>query len=233
MAYIENGVYLGDGVAIPCTIGEETKTLIWAPVNCGYHKTDYPYGKMYQWGRKDGQGYAPSQNGNGRSDNGATAKFSSDALPETLAADTFYSKWSATEWTEENSPCPAGWRVPTLDDVKGVKAHYSNMVTVNSLQGRWICGANEYEAGMPNAIFLYAAGVLYTKYGTANCNGKGLHRGFSGHYYTSTLSGEGYAYYMAVESSYGVYWSTESNKTNACSVRCVKDEPQASSFSNN
>ncbi len=233
-AYIENGVYLGEGVAIPCKIGEETKTLIWAPVNCGYHPVDYPYGKLYQWGRKDGQGYAPYDNGNGSKDNGASAKFSNEDLPETLAADTFYSKWSATEWTEENNPCPAGWRVPTLDDVKGVKAHYSNMVSVNSLSGRWICGDNEYIEGMPNAIFLYAAGVLYAKYGTANCNGKGLFRGSSGHYYTSTLdNNNGQAYRMRVNGSNGVYFSSDGNKSNACSVRCVKDAPQASSFSNN
>ena len=31
--------------------------IIWAPVNCGYHETDFRYGKLYQWGRKYGQGY--------------------------------------------------------------------------------------------------------------------------------------------------------------------------------
>ena len=38
-AYIENGVYLGDGVALPAekdSEGNPTKYLIWAPVNCGY-----------------------------------------------------------------------------------------------------------------------------------------------------------------------------------------------------
>ena len=32
--------------------------VVWAPVNCGYHATDYPWGKLYQWGRKYGQGYS-------------------------------------------------------------------------------------------------------------------------------------------------------------------------------
>ena len=31
--------------------------IVWAPVNCGYHKNDFKYGKLYQWGRKYGQGY--------------------------------------------------------------------------------------------------------------------------------------------------------------------------------
>ena len=45
----EYGVNHGQGIKI----GE----TVWAPVNCGYHKDDYKYGKLYQWGRKYGQGY--------------------------------------------------------------------------------------------------------------------------------------------------------------------------------
>ena len=52
--YIADGVNYGKGIAI----GD----VVWAPVNCGYEApTDtykgYPYGKLYQWGRKYGQGY--------------------------------------------------------------------------------------------------------------------------------------------------------------------------------
>jgi len=31
-------------------------TIVWAPVNCGTD-ADHPWGLLYQWGRKDGQGY--------------------------------------------------------------------------------------------------------------------------------------------------------------------------------
>ena len=48
----EYGINWGKGTAIGSTV--------WAPVNCGYNKTDYPYGKLYQWGRKYGQGYDKS-----------------------------------------------------------------------------------------------------------------------------------------------------------------------------
>ena len=44
----EYGVNHGKGVVL----GRH----VWAPVNCGYHQTDFPYGKHYQWGRKYGQG---------------------------------------------------------------------------------------------------------------------------------------------------------------------------------
>ena len=46
--------------------GVEIDGVIWAPVNCGYHATDFKYGKLYQWGRKYGQGYAgPLYNADG------------------------------------------------------------------------------------------------------------------------------------------------------------------------
>ena len=48
----EYGINHGPGIAIG--------NVVWAPVNCGYHETDYPYGKLYQWGRKYGQGYSGS-----------------------------------------------------------------------------------------------------------------------------------------------------------------------------
>lgn len=37
--------------------GTEIAGIVWAPVNCGYHRKDFKYGKLYQWGRKYGQGY--------------------------------------------------------------------------------------------------------------------------------------------------------------------------------
>ena len=47
----EYGINHGGGIIID--------SIVWAPVNCGYHATDYPYGKLYQWGRLHGQGYGP------------------------------------------------------------------------------------------------------------------------------------------------------------------------------
>ena len=48
----EYGINRGKGIAIG--------SAVWAPVNCGFHEADYPYGKLYQWGRKYGQGYDSS-----------------------------------------------------------------------------------------------------------------------------------------------------------------------------
>lgn len=46
----EYGINHGKGI----TIGNVT----FAPVNCGFHEEDYPFGKLYQWGRMVGQGYS-------------------------------------------------------------------------------------------------------------------------------------------------------------------------------
>ena len=56
----------GPGTVLPSYIdeygvdhgpGTKIGETIWAPVNCGFHIIDYPYGKLYQWGRKHGQEY--------------------------------------------------------------------------------------------------------------------------------------------------------------------------------
>lgn len=43
----EHGINRGKGIQV--------YGVVWAPVNCGYHETDFPWGKLYQWGRSDGQ----------------------------------------------------------------------------------------------------------------------------------------------------------------------------------
>lgn len=53
--------------------GIEIRGTIWAPVNCGFHKEDFKYGKLYQWGRVDGQGYG---------DAGQTYGFEDAEIPE-------------------------------------------------------------------------------------------------------------------------------------------------------
>ena len=74
----EYGVNRGRGVLI----GE----AVWAPVNCGYHETDYKYGKLYQWGRMYGQGY----DGNLYNAQGKVTGTYSDAKVPTLKTGTAY-----------------------------------------------------------------------------------------------------------------------------------------------
>ena len=53
MSYVENGVYLGEGIAQP--EGSENQ-FVWAPVNCGY-TNDNKYGLLYKFGSNSGISY--------------------------------------------------------------------------------------------------------------------------------------------------------------------------------
>ena len=60
MSYVENGVYLGEGVALPSETdseGNPTKYLIWAPVNCRYDAQKNISADKYEGG------YNPCPNG--------------------------------------------------------------------------------------------------------------------------------------------------------------------------
>ena len=125
--------------------------VTWAPVNCGYHETDYPYGKLYQWGRNEGQGY--SDDGHYYPKDDATTpdlKMYID-LGEYPEDNVFYlteielcnGQWMygpdgfafdrTTDWNDlEKSerfkdypgignPCPRGWRVPIYEELSSLK----------------------------------------------------------------------------------------------------------------
>ncbi len=140
--------------------------------------------------------------------------------------------WSATDditnwnivvttgriWKEENDPSPAGWRVPTLDDIK--KLLDENKVTIEWTAVNEINGTRFTDQVTGNSIFLpavgfrnYETGILY------NVGSYGRYWGNSA--YTRDDDDAG-AYYMAIHSSepdwgcgYRLYGR---------SIRCVKNE---------
>ena len=135
----EYGVNHGKGTAIGMAI--------WAPVNCGYHETDFKYGKLYQWGRKYGQGYSGDiydVNGNyvgGVSDatvpaiedggiSAITGQHKSNANVFYTSSSEYNYDWLYPQdsklWNSgsesnpsktEYDPCPNGWRVPTYAEL--------------------------------------------------------------------------------------------------------------------
>ena len=124
-AYIENGVYYGDGIALPKS-SDGQETLIWAPVNCGYDE-NHKYGLLYQWGRKYGQGYENedteptlvneqlSSAADGSSDANKSNFYYGNSDWLTPKDDNlWYNNTTGASTTKtEYDPCPAGWRVPT------------------------------------------------------------------------------------------------------------------------
>lgn len=104
------------------------RTVLWAPVYCGY-SPEHPNGLLYQYGRAAGQPYYPA----------ATSSSVCKTGPVLDPADEFFYKSSGewysgtalTFWPEKEgdagyvegkigSPCPSGWRLPTLAEAKGL-----------------------------------------------------------------------------------------------------------------
>lgn len=101
----EYGINHGGGIVID--------SIVWAPVNCGYHATDYPYGKLYQWGRIHGQGYGPPYDEHAdttyRDKTTATFKPGGEKLtvaearkPENKNVHYVDSEWTKFNWTRNN-----------------------------------------------------------------------------------------------------------------------------------
>lgn len=228
-AYVdEYGIHRGRGVLID--------GVVWAPVNCGYRPAvtvdrGYPYGKMYQWGRKYGDGYSLNY------DNTVATKVEGGAVAIADAADgTFYtitggnnlSNWfSDTEYSavwdggssespvkSDYDPCPDGWRVPTQKEMRSLVANKSEWTTVGSQNGYWYSGSTAYAEGVP-AVFFPAVGWLAH-------TGIGQSRGSMGRYWTSTVYSTGTIYHLSFANS-GSSNIPLTGTVYGCAVRCVAD----------
>ena len=185
----EYGVNHGKGTAIGMAI--------WAPVNCGYHKDDYKYGKLYQWGRRYGQGYDENDASVPTIEEGGisaiTGQHKSKSNVFFTSAWEFNNDWlypqdsklwnSGTDSSPvktENDPCPEGWRVPTYAELDQLNNNYSSWTTDdNGRSGRWFSGPNSYTASVPQ-VFFPAAGYRY------DYDGGARNRGNYGDYWSSS-----------------------------------------------
>ena len=225
--YEVNGVSYGKGIVI----GD----VIWAPVNCGYEPATsdskgYPYGKLYQWGRKYGQGYSTSYDAsapeivegpisviNGQKDIYSNTFFTASESPFDWTSPQKGDLWNSG--TEENpqkteyDPCPEGWRVPTYAELDRLNNSYSSFITVGDQKGRYFCGDYTYLDNAPQ-VFFPAAGNRRNYGGDADL------RGDRGYYWSSRPDSYGadglYFYgrdvYMYYDGRAGGY-----------SVRCVQE----------
>ena len=227
----EYGVNRGRGVMIDGTV--------WAPVNCGYKgaaTTDrgYPYGKLYQWGRKFGHGYSLSYDASVASKvaggSVSIADGNTDANERVFYTRTDgnnMSNWfSDTEfngvWNSSSSnspvkteydPCPDGWRVPTETEMKSLIANKSVWTNMGSQSGYWFSGSVEYSTGV-DVVFFPAAGWL-------DQTGIGQSRGTIGRYLTSTVSSSSTINQLSLNNSMSLV--SLNGTVYGCSVRCVAD----------
>ena len=225
----EYGINHGKGIVI----GE----TVWAPVNCGYHAADFKYGKLYQWGRKYGQGF------NGYRYVGGSKVECSDAKVPRVYNTTvslsvgqdinneneFYAP-DTSDWTNESNnqlwnagtesepvkseydPCPIGWRVPTYAEMKTLG---NNKMTTNEFgQIGFSFSGSKSVAEAENLLFLPLGG-RWTYFGYAD------DRDFVGYYWTSRSAKNGEAYYYLLYDSYLLL--DDNCRFYGCSVRCVQD----------
>ena len=120
----------------------EMAGLLWYPCNLGFD-LDHPFGKYYQWGRKDGQ-YAYCDN---TSTKFAVAQFDEESgkFSGTVDNSTIYQasgNWFKNDkdvatfnWPEDNqsaaydgmgNPCPENWRLPTINEWKALAELFSD-----------------------------------------------------------------------------------------------------------
>ncbi|MEE0235167.1 MAG: FISUMP domain-containing protein [Bacteroidales bacterium] len=226
--------------------GVEIDGVVWAPVNCGYHETDFKYGKLYQWGRKYGQGYSGllyDVNGNN------VGEFSDTAVPtieeggisviigqHKNKANVFFTGTSEFNydwlypqdsklWNSgsesapvktEYDPCPEGWRVPTYAELDELNNNYSSWTTDENGQ------SGRWFSG-PNSYTATVPQVFFPAAGDRSANGGNAYdRDSSGGYWSSRPDSSRGDRLFFRSSRVGM---GSSGRASGYSVRCVKDEP--------
>lgn len=221
----EYGINHGKGIAIMETV--------WAPVNCGYHASNYPYGKLYQWGRKYGQGYSseydvteptlsagPISRKSGESADNANVFYTVSASPYDWLApqedDLWNSGSEAVPVKTQYDPCPDGWRVPTYAELDALN-DYSMYNSTNTAgqRGTKLYGRYRQQDDAPSVFLPYAG--LRDHYGDPR------NRSSYGFYWSSKAYVR-YSYmgsrYLYLGSSADIY---SDNRCAGYSVRCVQE----------
>lgn len=210
--------------------------VVWAPVNCGYEPANgdyngYPYGKLYQWGRKYGQGYSTSYDATepeivegpvmpsvAKSDEKAGVFFTTSDPPYDWCKVPNDALWnSGTEEAPvktDTDPCPAGWRVPTYKELDKLRQNSSRTTNDAGQEGCFFSGEYTFIEGAPNVFFPAAGDRSYS-------NGRASGRGDLGYYWSSRAYYNG-AYRLLNFSSSDPDMRSES-RAYGYSVRCVQE----------
>lgn len=219
----EYGINHGKGIVI----GE----TIWAPVNCGYHAEDFPYGKLYQWGRKYGQGLgAPYDKRTVTMTDGGVSLIGGQVSGNTYKFFTGLSDWLATKddklWNtgtestpkkSEYDPCPEGWRVPVKSELAELAKNHSDFVTLTDGQkGMYFSGVYEYSEDA-SKIFLPASGFRY------DTGGSLYNVGNYGRYWSASPYYDYDAYYLSFDDDGYVFSLGKYYRAAGCSVRCLQE----------
>jgi Fibrobacter succinogenes major domain (Fib_succ_major). len=122
------------------------------------------------------------------------------------------SKSKGTTWATANNLSPAGWRVPTYEELE-------TLIDETKVTSAWttqngVTGRKFTDRTTGASIFLPAAGYRNYSNGTLN------YRGFYGYYWSSTVNNASDAHYMYFSSA-GQTTYSDAYKSHGLSVRCV------------
>jgi len=117
------------------------------------------------------------------------------------------------EWEKANSPCPTGWRLPTLDEINSLFAeNVSNIwTTQNGVQGRLFVDKLTNES-----MFLPAVGNRRYDDGSL------AYVGTKGNYLCSEAGNGNYVCTMSFNTN-KASWNCYSGRHSGYSIRCVKE----------
>lgn len=215
---------------------------IWAPVNCGYKApttdsqgivTDkgYPYGKLYQWGRKYGQGYSdeydkapeivegPVSLEEGQNPDNANKFYTASAEPYDWTTTPNDNLWNfGTEDEPKKSsydPCPDGWRVPTYKELDALAENYSEWITEQGQRGRWLSDFYTYLEKVPQ--------VFFTATGSRGSDGNFKNRGEDGLYWSSRYNDSTAYSLFSLNFHPHIVTLSYYSRVLGKSVRCVQD----------
>jgi uncharacterized protein (TIGR02145 family) len=116
---------------------------------------------------------------------------------------------SGTTWEEAQDPCPAGWRVPTLDEIKSLLSTGSSLTTYNGVLGRLF--------GISQDVYLFMPAAGQRNQNDGSLGGVGY-----GYYWGSTKYINSAVHLEFYSGSAG--WSNAGFTRYGRSVRCVADE---------
>lgn len=250
----------GSGVVgtanVTVSTGISIRGSVWAPVNCGYDPVYFPYGMIYQWGRSAGCGYKEYYNSSspyGEDAGGLVQEYCETPMSTTIPEDdkfygggqpsssydnfNWYSGTPFTAWPMNDpvngigNPCPAGWRVPSLEELDKLVGgdgtgtgnpaativDYSRAVPVY-----WLDGTSNPSKNSSIRLMLPAAGWRFPNdWGTGR--GRTCRRGDICIYWSSTAVSDGvHAKYLTVDSPGGASFKPHGRAWGHY-VRCVAE----------
>ncbi len=244
----EKEINMGEGLRVNLGTALSPNWRVFAPVNCGYEDgsttpaySGYLHGKLYQWGRKWGNGYdiltdatvptnvaGPVTNTDGQSAANKNNFYTNDAVA------TFYDWCDAPNnifWnigTIESpiktsyDPCPTGWRVPTFEELQAL-SNFTNKGWHATGQTDYMHGKKGELSGYhftdastpPVTIFLPASGWR-------DNTGNAVNRDTDGAYWASRGNATGYSDYLKFNSG-SVTTPADGYRAAGYSIRCVRE----------